>query len=145
MVPNSASSRSQAPKAPGTQAGMRPVPGTRPVDHQGLLALSAVEDDRDLPAEPVEVRLDHLQDEPGGDCRVEGVAAALQHGHAAGGGEPVGGGHHPVGAAQLRPGDDHDHDAPFGSARGIVMVMANEPDNNPWPSLDGATPRYRRG
>ncbi len=25
------------------------------------------------------------------------------------------------------------------------MVMANEPDNNPWPSLDGATPRYRRG
>ena len=50
------------------------------------------EDDRDLAGGPVEVRLDDVQHEAGGDGRVVGVAAVLQDGHRRLRGEPVGGG-----------------------------------------------------
>ena len=43
---------------------------------------------------------------PGGDRRVEGVAAALEHRHARRGGEPVGRRDHAEGAAQLGPGGE---------------------------------------
>lgn len=62
---------------------------------------------RELPGGPVEVRLDDVQDETGGDGRVEGVAAVLQYGHGAAGGEPVRGGHHAEGALEGGSGREH--------------------------------------
>ena len=51
----------------------------RPLTAQhGRGAVGAGEDQRQVAAGPVEVRLDHLQRQAGGDGRVEGVATALQ-------------------------------------------------------------------
>ena len=55
------------------------------------------------------VRLDHLQHEGAGDAGVEGVAAALQQGHAGGAGQPVGRGHDTEGAEDFRTSREH-HD-----------------------------------
>ena len=57
-------------------AGARPCRRARRVARAG-----AREQDRHLAAGPVQVRLDDLQHEAGGDGGVEGVAAALQHRH----------------------------------------------------------------
>ena len=46
-----------------------------------LAAVDREEERRHLAARPVQVRLDDLQRQPGGDGRVEGVAAALEHRH----------------------------------------------------------------
>ncbi len=53
---------------------------------------------------PVEVGLDHLQDEAGGHRRVDGVAAPLEHPHPGLAGEPVGAGHHAEGTCELGSG-----------------------------------------
>jgi hypothetical protein len=47
---------------------------TLTVDHQRLAPARTVVDDRDLPARAVEVGLHHLEGQPGGDSRVEGIA-----------------------------------------------------------------------
>jgi hypothetical protein len=57
-----------------------------------------VADHRHLAARPVQVGLDHLEHEAGGDGGVERVAAVLQHGHPGPGGQPVRRGHHAEGA-----------------------------------------------
>ena len=72
-------------------------------DHLGLAALDVIDDDRHVAARPVEMRLDHLQREGGGDAGVERVAAAFQDPHADGGGDPVGRGHHAESALDLGP------------------------------------------
>ena len=95
-MPYSRSSIIQAPNAPGTHAASSPLPGTRssprlakasgvaaaerflPAEHEGLAAAGVMGDDRDLPAEAVQVRLDHLKHEPGRDGRVERVTAVLE-------------------------------------------------------------------
>jgi hypothetical protein len=41
-----------------------------------------VQNDRNVAARPVEMRLDHLQHECGCDRRIEGIAAFLERGHA---------------------------------------------------------------
>ena len=46
-------------------------------------------DDRDIAAQAVEMRLDDLKRECGGNCGVEGVTAFLQRRHADGRGNPV--------------------------------------------------------
>ena len=76
---------------------------TLAADHLGLAGADVVEDDRHVPARPVEMRLDHLQRESGGDRGVEGIAAFLQRRHADGGGDPVGGGDDAKGAFDLGP------------------------------------------
>ena len=77
--------------------------GALPADHERLAAPGVVADHRHLAARAVEVRLDDLEGEPGGDRGVERVAAPLKHGHADRRGQPVGGRHHPEGPGQLRP------------------------------------------
>jgi hypothetical protein len=82
---------------PGTQAASSPVPGTMsskvpdgrrggrrplPADHLGLAALRVVQNDRNVAARAIEMRLDHLQHEGGCDCRVESIAALLERRHA---------------------------------------------------------------
>ena len=69
-----------------------------------LAAVDREEERRHLAAGPVQMRLDDLQRQAGGDRRVEGVAAALEHGHPGRGCEPVGRRDHAERAAQLRPG-----------------------------------------
>ena len=63
-----------------------------------------LEDDRDLARRAVEVRLDDLQGEAGRGGRVEGVAAALEHGLPDRGGQPVRAGHHAEGSGELGTG-----------------------------------------
>ena len=72
-------------------------------DHLGAAALHVMDDDRHVAARAVQMRLDHLQREGGGDAGVEGVAAALQHRHADRGGDPVGRGDDAEGAVDLGP------------------------------------------
>ena len=78
------------------------VPWPQTVVH--LLVGLAPQQDRHLAAGAVEVRFDHLEHETGGDGGVEGVAAALQHAHAGGRGEPVGAGDHAEVAGRARAG-----------------------------------------
>ncbi len=99
-VPKSRSRRSQPPKAPGTQAASRPVPGMRScpsswkrsivaadgsdtlsAEDERLVALHREEHGGNLPARPVQVRLDDLQREAGRHRRIERVPAALEHRH----------------------------------------------------------------
>jgi hypothetical protein len=72
-----------------------------PAEHERLAALVGPEHGRDLSTGTVEMRLDDLQDEPGRDRCIEGVAAPLEHPHPGLRGEPVRGRDHPEGAAQL--------------------------------------------
>ena len=82
--------------------------GRRPLaaDDVDRLAAGVVEEQRQVAARAVEVRLDDLQREPGRDRGVERVAAQLQRRHPGGGGEPVGRGDHPERARQLRAGGE---------------------------------------
>ena len=72
-------------------------------DQLGLALAHVVEHHRHVAARAVQVRLDHLQREGGGDRGVEGVAAALQRAHADGGGDPVRRGDDAEGAVDLGP------------------------------------------
>ena len=71
--------------------------------------LGIAQDDRHLAAGSIEVGLHHLQDETGGHRRVEGVAAALQHGHSGRRRQPVGRRHHAEGSAQFGACCEHRH------------------------------------
>jgi hypothetical protein len=73
-----------------------------PADDDDVAALRVVEKDWQVAARPVQMRLDDLQREAGGDGGVERVATALQHRHACGRREPVRGRDHAERAAQLR-------------------------------------------
>ena len=119
-VPNSCSNRSQAPNAPGTTAGKQPVPGIRsgparetarsspppgrlPVrSNVSGSSRSTGTGRRNVAAGTIQMRLDDLQREAGGNSSVEGVAAAFQHGHACSRSEPVRGRDHPERSPQLR-------------------------------------------
>ena len=75
-------------------------------DHERFTLARVEADDRHFAAGPVQVRLDDLEHQPGRDRRVEGVAAPFQDGLTRGRGQPVGRGHHAVGAGQFRPGGE---------------------------------------
>ena len=98
--------------------------GPLAVEHEHLRLRGVVADHGDLPAGPVQVGLDHLEHQPGGDGGVERIAARLQHGQPRGRGEPVRGRHHAEGARQLRPGGErrslghHAHSLEVTPARG---------------------------
>ena len=70
-------------------------------DDQHLVAVGGVDDRRQVAGRAVQVRLDDLEHEAGGDGRVEGVAAPFEDGHAGRGSEPVRRGDHAEGAAEL--------------------------------------------
>src|SRR3546814_18300267 len=70
----------------------------------------AVQDRRQVTARPIQVRLHDLQREAGGDRRIEGIAAALEDGHADRRGDPVGRGDDPEGADDRRPRGKVQHD-----------------------------------
>ena len=70
-------------------------------ERERLTALRRPEHGGNLAAGPVQMRLDDLEDEAGGDGRVEGVAAALEHRHPGLRREPVRRRDHPEGAAKL--------------------------------------------
>jgi len=86
--------------ADGGARGRRPLAA----DHLGAAAPDIVHDDRHVAARPVQMRLDHLQREGGGNPGVKGVAALFQRGHPDGGGDPVGGGHDPESALDFGTG-----------------------------------------
>ena len=75
-------------------------------DHLGAAALHIVHDDRHIAARAVEVRLDHLQREGGGDGGIEGIAAFLERRHPDRGRNPVGRRHHAESALDLGPGGE---------------------------------------
>ncbi len=60
-------------------------------------------------ARPVQVRLDDLQGEAGGDGRIDGVPAGLQHRHSRRRREVVSGGDHSEGPLQFRAGGERRH------------------------------------
>ena len=95
--------------------------GPLPAEHEGLAAPGVMGDDRDLAAEAVQVRLDYLEDEPGGDRRVERVATVLKYRQPGRRGEPVRRGHHAERAREFRPGrefGDFAHDPILSSSPG---------------------------
>ena len=65
--------------------------GALAADHRRRSDIVALENDRHLAARPDEVRLDDLQHEARSSCRVEGIAAALEHGHRDSARNPMGG------------------------------------------------------
>ena len=120
-VPYLPTRRHHAPNAPGTTAGSRPVPRNEveaeiverldrrrlrgdalPADDGRPLRQLVPDQDGHVATRPVQVRLDHLQREPGGGAGVSGVAAALQHAHAGRRRQPVRTGHHAEVADELR-------------------------------------------
>src|SRR5882672_698001 len=73
-------------------------------DHLGAAAFGIVDDDRYVAAGTVQMRLDHLQREGGGDTGVKGVAALLQNTHPDRGGDPVRRGYDAKGSLDFGPG-----------------------------------------
>ena len=72
-------------------------------DHLDLCALHVMHDDRHIAAGAVQMRLDHLQREGGGDAGVERIATLFQHGHPDRGGDPVRRGNDPERSFDFRP------------------------------------------
>jgi hypothetical protein len=70
--------------------------------HERLPSFRAPEDDRQVAARPVQVRLDDLQREARRGRGVERVAAALEHRHSRSGCEPMRRGDHAEASAELR-------------------------------------------
>ena len=123
-MPKSRSSSIQPSNAPGHARGEQPGARARararaprkrsivaaagatpwPQRTSGSPRSARPEDDRQVAAGAVQVRLDDLQREAGRDRGVERVAAALEHRHAGRGREPVRRRDHAEGAAQLGPG-----------------------------------------
>src|SRR3546814_8750405 len=71
----------------------------------------------------VEVRLDDLQGEAGGDSGVEGVAAELQHRHTDCGGDPMRRGDDDEGAGDLRPCCESRHCSPLELLLGVCCCL----------------------
>src|SRR6202012_3658475 len=67
-------------------------------------ALRVMNQNRHIPARAVEVRLDNLQRESGGDAGVKGVASALENAHADRGRNPVRGRNDSKGSLNLGSG-----------------------------------------
>ena len=82
------------------------------------------------PRGTVEVRLDDVQDEAGGDRGVVGVAAVLQDGHRRLRGEPVRRGHHAEGALERRSG--REHAVPPRCAEPCGAVRSDQPRARLW-------------
>ncbi|MHC2699167.1 hypothetical protein ACVMHZ_002300 [Bradyrhizobium liaoningense] len=72
-------------------------------DHLGAAALHVVDDDGYVAAGTVQMRLDHLEREGGGNAGIESIPALFQDGHADGRRNPVRGGDDPERAFDLRP------------------------------------------
>ena len=83
----------------GRRGGRRPLPA----DHLRLAALHVVQNDRNVAARSVEMRLDHLQHEGRRNRRIESVAAFLERGHADRRRDPVRCGDDAEGAFDLGP------------------------------------------
>ena len=81
--------------------GLRRVAGA--VDELHLLGLGQVDEREHVGAEAGHPGLDLALDRPGGDRRVDGVAAGLQHAHADLGGQRMAGGDHALGAHHRGP------------------------------------------
>ena len=75
-------------------------------NHLGAAAFDIVHDDRHVAAGAVQMRFHDLQRERRGNPGVERIAAPLQDTHSDRGGDPVGGGHDPERAFDLRPGGE---------------------------------------
>ena len=107
---------------PRTAAGR-----TLAVQHENL-AVAGAADDGHLAAQPVHVRLDHLEYQARRDRGVERGAVGLQHGHARGRGQPVRRGHHAERARELWPGSKRgtlrEHWRSWGG--GIVQAGRNQ-------------------
>ena len=80
--------------------------GTLAADHLGASAFDVMHDDRHVAAGAIQMRLDHLQGEGGGDGGVERIAAFLQDAHADRGRNPMGGGDHAEHALDLGAGGE---------------------------------------
>jgi hypothetical protein len=80
---------------------------TLPAHDEHIVAFGRVEKNRQVPARPVEVRLDDLEHEPGRCGRVERVASCLEEPHPSRGREPVRRRDHPEGAVELGAGGEH--------------------------------------
>ena len=70
-------------------------------DHVAAAVFRAVDEDRGFAERAVQMRLDDLQGEAGGDRRVKGIAALFEDAHRDRGGQPMGGRDDPEGAADL--------------------------------------------
>ncbi len=77
-----------------------------PANDFWLAAPHVMDNHRNVAARTVEMRLDDLQGEGGGDAGVEGVAALFQDSHADGGGDPMRRRDHPESALDFRPGGE---------------------------------------
>jgi len=75
---------------------------TLPANHFRLAASRVVHDHRHVAAGAVEMRLDHLQGERGGDRGIEGVAAFFQRRHADSRRDPMSGRNDAEGPFDLR-------------------------------------------
>ena len=71
------------------------------------VGLRIVDDDGGVAARAVQVGFGDLQGEAGGGGGIEGVAAAFEHGHGDGAGEPVGGADDAEGAGDFWAGGEH--------------------------------------
>ena len=97
---------------PGDAHLAQPGDGGRPrrdalaAEHPRPIRPGRVDDDRDLAARPVQVRLDDLEGEAGRDGRVEGVAAAFQDPEPDRRGDPMGARDRAERAADLGPGGE---------------------------------------
>src|SRR5690606_22509019 len=56
---------------------------------------------------------------------VGGVAAAFEHRHRRGAGQPVGAGHHPEGAVEVGPGGEHGAPVPWSAQRPRSRPMSS--------------------
>ena len=82
---------------------------TLAADHIAATVGLAPHQHRRLAERAVGARLDHLQCEAGGRCRIERVAALFEHAHADGGSDPMGRGDDAEGAADLGTGGKAGH------------------------------------
>ena len=76
---------------------------TLAANHLGAASFGVVHDDRHVAARAVQMRLDHLQGEGGGDAGIEGVAAFFENAHPDRGGDPVRRGDDAESAFDFRP------------------------------------------
>ena len=100
-----ASAGNQIEAEPGeVLGGRRRRAHTLTAQHPGRVGCRVEPDDRNVAAQPAQVRLHDLQREPHRDGSVEGRAALLQDRHSRGGWDRVCGCRHAEGADELGPG-----------------------------------------
>ena len=120
-------------------------PRRRPLraEHDRLVAPGRPEQRGQVAARAVQVRLDDLQRQPGGDRGVERVPAALEHRHAGRRREPVRRGDHAEGAAELGAGREAHPAATISAAsaarRGAGRPRATRWQATRWPGANSAS------